>query len=280
MAVGGDLAKRVAVALVGIPLVLALAYLGDYWLSGFLATMAALGAWEFCRMHRASGATPAPLLSGAMAGVLVIAAGVSGMTSFVVFSTLAALTVGSTVMFASAHTPDPGRAIMVTVFGAMYTGLLLSFAVWLRELGGPPRDVAGTAVLFLPVAVTWLGDTAAYFGGRAFGRRKLAPRTSPKKTWEGALLGFIAAALGAWLYVEVTRAWVPWTSRLWAVVALGAAIAIAGQTGDLFESRFKRDCGVKDSSNLIPGHGGALDRMDSLLFAFPVAFAYFSVVGV
>ena len=279
-AVGGDLARRVAVALVGIPLVLALAYLGEHWLSGFLAMMAALGAWEFCRMHRARGDAAAPVLAGALAGALVIAAAGATMTGFVVFSTLACLAVGCAVLFAFPHTAEPGRAIIITLFGAAYTGVLLCFAVWLRELGGPPRDIAGAAVLLLPVVATWLNDTAAYFGGRAFGRHKLAPATSPGKTWEGAAAGFLAAALGAWLYLEATQALVPWTSEAWAVVALGGAVAVAGQVGDLFESRFKRDCGVKDSSNLIPGHGGVLDRMDSLLFVFPVAFAYFSAVGV
>ncbi len=115
--------------------------------------------------------------------------------------------------------------------------------------------------------------------GRAIGRHKLAPVISPKKTWEGAIAGLLATAAGVVIYVQLTRPLVPWTMVLWEALAFGAAISVAGQLGDLFESRFKRDCDVKDSSNLLPGHGGALDRVDSLLFVFPVAYAFIMIVG-
>lgn len=277
---GAELAKRVAVALVGIPLSMVVAYMGGYPLAAFLALMAAVGAWELCRMHRGRGSTTSPLLAGLLAAVVVLLAGSTGMTAFVTLSTLLGLVAGSAIVLRAPSEARPGEAVVVTLFAAAYTGALLSFAIWIRDLGGDRRDLAATAVLFLPVAVTWVGDTAAYFGGRRFGRHGFATRISPKKTWEGAISGLLAAAGGAWLYVELTRALVGWSSAAWVTLAFGGAVGVAGQTGDLFESRFKRDCGVKDSSSLLPGHGGVLDRMDSLLFAFPVAFAYFNFVGI
>lgn len=277
---GGELARRVAVALVGIPLALILAYLGGYVLATFLAVMAGLGAWEFCRMYRQAGKWSAPAAAGLLAAALLFLAVGSDLEGFLIWATLSGLVVGSLVILTTPPERGPGLAAVLTLFGAGYTGLLLSFAVWIRDWAPAGSDLAGTAVLFLPVAVTWLGDTAAYFGGRALGRHRLAPRTSPNKTWEGAAAGFVAGAAGAWLYVELTRPLVPWSVTASTVILFGAAIAVAGQVGDLFESRVKRDCGVKDSSSLIPGHGGVLDRMDSLLFVFPVAFAYLWLVGV
>jgi phosphatidate cytidylyltransferase len=172
----------------------------------------------------------------------------------------------------------PGQAVVTTIFGAAYTGVLLSYVVWLRAFDTAP-GIRGAAIVFLPVAVTWLGDSAAYFTGKAIGRHKLAPVISPKKTWEGAIGGFVVTAGTALLYVELTRPLVGWTMSTAAILGLGAVVAVAGQLGDLVESRFKRDCGVKDSSKLLPGHGGALDRVDSLLFAMPTAYAYLRLVA-
>ncbi|MGD2218237.1 MAG: phosphatidate cytidylyltransferase, partial [Gemmatimonadales bacterium] len=146
--------------------------------------------------------------------------------------------------------------------------------------GGAAPGLAGAAVLMLPVAITWLGDSAAYFVGQAIGRHKMAPVISPKKTWEGAIAGFIVTAGSTLLYVTLTRSLVPWTMSGGELLGLGAILAVVGQAGDLFESRFKRECGVKDSSGLLPGHGGMLDRLDSMLFVFPFAYAYIRVVGV
>ncbi|KPK58688.1 MAG: hypothetical protein AMS21_10485, partial [Gemmatimonas sp. SG8_38_2] len=178
--------------------------------------------------------------------------------------------------------PDspPGLTTMVTLFGAAYAGVLLSFGQLLRNMDGTAPSWRGAAIIFLPVAITWIGDSAAYSVGRAIGRHKLAPAISPNKTWEGAIAGFAATVLSALLWVWLTQPLVSWTMSWVQVAGLGALVSIAGQIGDLFESRFKRDCGVKDSSNLLPGHGGSLDRVDALLFAFPIAYVYLVVVGI
>ncbi len=277
---GGELTKRVLVALVGIPIALAAIYLGGYWIAGLLAIFAGLAAWEFCAMYRGAGTPASPGVAALLALAYVVLAVVTSASGFVIWGTAVTLSVATALMLLTDPRTAPGQTVMVTVFAAAYPGVLLSHGVWLRGLDASAPGLRGAAILFLPVAITWLGDTAAYFVGRAVGRHKLAPRISPAKTWEGAVAGLAATAGGAILYVGLTRSLVSWTLSAAGALVLGAAVALAGQAGDLFESRFKRDCGVKDSSNLIPGHGGVLDRIDSLLFALPVAYAVLWILGV
>ncbi|MEE9133714.1 MAG: phosphatidate cytidylyltransferase [Gemmatimonadota bacterium] len=277
---GGDLAKRVAVASLGIPITVALAYLGGYWLAGLLALMASLAAWEFCAMYRDRGLPSSPLTAGLMALVYILLAASMPVREYTVWATVLTLVVAAALMLRTEPDSRPGLTAIITLFAAAYTGALLVFGQWLRAIDGTVPSWRGAAIIFLPVGITWLGDTAAYFVGRAVGRHKLAPTISPKKTWEGAVAGFLATVVGAALWVALTQPLVSWTMTLLEVVGLGAAVAVAGQIGDLFESRFKRDCDVKDSSNLLPGHGGVLDRLDALLFAFPVTYAYLGLVGV
>ncbi len=277
---GGELAKRVAVAAVGIPIALGAGYLGGYWLAAFLAAFAAAAASELCQMYRGRGMPSAPRVAAVTAAAFVMLAAGVPSTDFVVWATVLTLSVATALTIGTRPEQQPGLIVVISVFAAAYTGGLLAFSLWLRGLGDAGPGWSGAAILFLPVAVTWLGDTAAYSVGRAIGRHKLAPVISPKKTWEGAIAGLLATAVGVVAYIELTRPLVPWTMVLWEAVAFGIAISVAGQLGDLFESRFKRDCGVKDSSNLLPGHGGALDRVDSLLFVFPVAYAYIMIVGI
>ncbi len=198
---------------------------------------------------------------------------------FAVWAIVSFLAVSAAIMLTASATEKPGLKTVITVFAALYTGLPLACAVWVRELDGSSK-IAGAAILFLPVAVTWVGDTAAYFVGHGLGRRRLAPAISPGKTWEGAIAGFLATIGGVLLYVELTRTLVTWGLGLTALLLFGGLVAVAGQVGDLFESRVKRGCGVKDSSSLLPGHGGVLDRLDSLLFVFPVAYAHLLLAGV
>jgi phosphatidate cytidylyltransferase len=191
--------------------------------------------------------------------------------------------------------PGPLVNVAVTLFGAAYAGLFLGSLVGLRELFIPedfpvyayfplhgsvaPDEVpavlsrwGGYTVIAVFVSI-WVCDSAAYFAGRAFGRHKLFPRVSPNKTWEGAAAGFIAA-VGIFL---IARSVLPYMGVVDALVC-GVIVGVCGQTGDLAESLLKRDAGVKDSSSLIPGHGGVLDRFDSLLFVAPLVFVYLDFV--
>jgi phosphatidate cytidylyltransferase len=147
--------------------------------------------------------------------------------------------------------------------GLLLIAFPLTFAVRLEAI---PRE--GPAILLFVLVITWVGDTAAYFVGRAVGKRKLAPVLSPKKTWEGT----IASIFGALLVAVVFSRWlvVP-LPHLLTMAALGN---VAGQAGDLLESAYKRSAGVKDSGSLLPGHGGVLDRIDALILAIPVVWYY------
>jgi len=161
----------------------------------------------------------------------------------------------------------------VTLFAVLYTGGTLSFAYGLRYHIYVIDARAGSVLLLFPLVITWITDTAGFFAGRALGKRKLMPAVSPAKTVAGAVAGLIAAMLVAWGYVVWVLA--PYASLAMApltALAVGAAISVMAQVGDLAESVLKREAGVKDSSHLIPGHGGVLDRLDSLFFAIPGMF--------
>ncbi|NIN70896.1 MAG: hypothetical protein GTO46_02950 [Gemmatimonadetes bacterium] len=277
---GGELAKRVGVALIGIPVAVGLVYLGGYWLAGFVALLAMAAAWEFAVMHRASGVPAAPPVAAGLAAAYVLLAATRSLETYLVSVTLVTLVLIAALAIVAAAQARPGALVMSSVFGALYTGATLGFALRLRAEGGVAPGLAGAAVLMLPVAITWLGDTVAYFVGKAIGRHELAPVISPKKTWEGAIAGFFATAGGALLYVALTRSLVPWAMSAGELLGLGALVAVVGQAGDLVESRFKRECGVKDSSGLLPGHGGILDRLDAMFFVIPFAYAYIAVLGV
>ena len=147
--------------------------------------------------------------------------------------------------------------------GLILVAFPLTFAI---RLHGFPLE--GPAILLFVLVITWVGDTAAYFVGRAIGKHKLAPILSPKKTWEGT----IASILGALLVATVFARWL--TVPLPHLLAMATVGNIAGQAGDLLESAFKRSAGVKDSGTLLPGHGGVLDRIDALILAIPVVWYY------
>jgi phosphatidate cytidylyltransferase len=138
-----------------------------------------------------------------------------------------------------------------------------------------------TAVVVLPLAVTWIGDAAAYFAGSAWGRRKLAPTISPKKTWVGLWAELVASALAGVAWMSVTRSALPGAPVPGPAVAaiVGALLGLAAVLGDLVESLFKREAGVKDSGTFFPGHGGVLDRIDALIFTLPLAYALFLLLG-
>jgi phosphatidate cytidylyltransferase len=156
--------------------------------------------------------------------------------------------------------------LVMTLFPVLYVGLLTGYLVGLRVLPG----AEGHDLPFLLLFVVAAGDTGAYYGGRALGRHPLAPRLSPNKTWEGLAFGIAAAILAAF----VARGWFIYGLTIADCVAIGVLLALVGSAGDLVESTLKRWAGAKDSSHIIPGHGGVLDRMDALLFAAPVLFYY------
>jgi phosphatidate cytidylyltransferase len=177
----------------------------------------------------------------------------------------------------------PLGGVAVTVLGVVYVGATLCFAYAIRyhEYAFAPAPIgswnipSGGLLLLLPLFATWASDTGAYAFGRMLGRNKLIPLVSPGKTVEGAIGGILASMLVAWVYVTFLLAPYAHLGFRWkplGVLAFGALVSIAAQVGDLVESLFKREANVKDSSTIIPGHGGILDRCDSLFFVLPVSY--------
>lgn len=279
-----ETSTRVAVAAVGVPVAVGVVYLGGWFLAALLAAIAALGAGEAYRMSGHKGARPLRSLGAAAAGGMILVgatdpqAGLSN-PGFGWLITALLLIASASAIWARGVEGGPLLAVSTTMFGALYAGLLLVHGLFLRHLPGVVDPVHGTVLVFLPVLLTWSSDTFAYFVGRAFGRRKLIPRVSPGKTVEGSLGALLGTLCVALLYVPLLARFPGYQVSLGEAAFLGLLISVAAQVGDLAESLLKRDAGVKDSGTLLPGHGGALDRFDSLFFTLPVAYAFLRYVA-
>jgi len=267
-------------------------------LAALLAVASALGAWEFFRIARASGQTPFDDAGIALAGLLPLLVHArylqlydpNGKLSAVEIAALVILALLGLAIWARGVAGKPMSAVGSTLLGVAYTGGMLSFAYAIRyheyafapaalSFGGKPIAIpSGGLLLLLPLLTTWASDIGAYAVGRTMGRHKLIPSVSPGKTIEGAVGGLIGSVIVAWLFSRFVlhpAAELDFRWRPLGVIAVGAIISVAAQIGDLAESLFKREAGVKDASNIIPGHGGVLDRVDSLLFVLPVSFVLF-----
>jgi phosphatidate cytidylyltransferase len=275
---------RIAFGALGIPVVLGAAWMGGWVLALLLAAVAGLAARELFLLALRKGSRPLLVLGTAGAAGFVLAGaffperGPLGplYASVLPLLLLAAL---SLVIWRRGIDGDPLRSAAITVFGAAYTGGLLAFALFLRHLPGVELAWHGTALVFAPVLLTWVSDSCAYFTGRRFGRRKLIPSVSPGKTVEGAIGGVLGTLVAAVLYARLLNDIPGIELPLYLAVAFGLLVTVTGQLGDLAESLLKRDAGVKDSGTFLPGHGGALDRVDSLLFTLPVAYAFLMLLA-
>lgn len=274
-----NLAQRVLFAVVAIPAVLAAVWIGDWALAGLLAIASALAAWEFFRLAEKVGARPMANIGVVIAGLvpLAIHARYLGLpVDRIVSPTVAVLIVVglfSAVIFTRGVTGRPLTSVSATVFGVLYTAAMLTFAYALRYHPYAVGNAAGAALLGIVLALVWISDTAAFFVGRALGKRKLIPAVSPGKTIAGAVGAVLANGVAGWALVRFIL--VPQAQlglRPVHAILFGIAISIATQLGDLAESLIKREAAVKDSSQIIPGHGGVLDRIDGMLFALPVAY--------
>ena len=310
-----NLATRVTVSVIGIPLILWFTMTGGFPFFLFIAAVSTLGLYEFFRMAEGRGASPQKWVGMAF-GLAINAAFFFGRLQYLLLEwaksmglglplpTMFQLLVILFLLFLPLillvelfrNRPAPARNVAATVFGVCYVSLFLGSLIGLRELFTPADfpvyrhfsvhglaiapDVAetvyrwgGYTVLSL-FAALWLCDSAAYFFGIRFGRHKLLERVSPNKTWEGATAGFLAAVIA---FLTARALVLPYMSLTTAVVC-GILVGGFGQLGDMVESLFKRDAGVKDSSRLIPGHGGILDRFDSLIFVSPLIYVYLDFV--
>jgi phosphatidate cytidylyltransferase len=289
--VGRELGRRLAVAAVGIPLTLVLIYLGGWVLAVVMGAVAALMAREFYRIGRARDVEAFTWIGVPASGAFVLLGGAHPSFSQAAPWAMGLLMATLLLSFAAAvwlrgSERRPMAAVGTTVAGTLYGGGALSFTVFLRHLpdaggaGGAALPLRGTVLLAFPLAVTWVGDSAAYLLGKRYGRRKLIPSVSPGKTVEGGVASLVASILtGGGLGWSLLRLHPdPLLSALLGG-GVGLALAVGAQVGDLAESVVKREAGVKDSGSLLPGHGGVMDRFDALVFTLPLTYALVSLIG-
>jgi phosphatidate cytidylyltransferase len=309
-----NMGTRVAVAVVAIPIILYLTFVGGYPFCALVLVISSVALAEFYTLSERKGASPLKAL-GVIAGILIISTFLYGeifdqlvpllrqfepeirspsqvqwllivVIAFVLTSLLVELFRGKS---------SPLLNLSTTVFGVLYISVSLGTLVGIRELF--LKDFPPLRLLFLAgaqslevtrqlsyrwggytvisiFACIWICDTAAQFVGLKYGKHKLFPRVSPNKSWEGAVSGFVAAIAAALLAKYIA---LPFFSVCESLV-VGIIVGAFGQLGDLAESLLKRDAGVKDSSHIIPGHGGMLDRFDSLLFVSPILYLYLDFV--
>ncbi len=271
--------QRIMTAIVAIPIALLLICLGGWFYSVGVAVLALVGWQEFYRMLINRDAKLYYVTGGLSVIGLVLSAAVDKAHYSVPILAIAILA----IMLEALYNYKNGQwvtSVALTSFGVLYVGLLFSHFILLRQLPGTPVPIMshfildrGEALLWVVLLGTWASDTFAYFIGVAIGSHKLIPAVSPKKSVEGAVAGFVGSiavvmALGVkWLNYPAER-----------MVGLALIIALFAPLGDLVESILKRNCEIKDSGNFFPGHGGVLDRCDSLLFAIPLAYYYIILV--
>ncbi len=256
--------SRIVVSLIGLPVVLVPVYYGGWLLFALAAIAAATALHEYWLLARPlAPLAPAGYIGAALALVGAEMGGISWMVGGLMTTFLFAFALKAISEARQAAT----IAISGTVMGALWIGGGLSFLVLLRELPQHGRLAALSVLL-----AVWAGDTFAYAGGRLIGRHKMAPRTSPGKTWEGFVFGTAAT-----VFVSFVIFYKQGYLTIGQSLLVGAAIAVAAPVGDLFESMLKRDMDVKDTGTLLGGHGGMLDRTDALLFAAPAV--YFTILS-
>ncbi len=267
------LKKRVISSLLGIPLLISAVWFDKPlpWFTVVVALCGLLAAFEFYNMVNSS---QVPTLTGfGLVWVLLFILSPHLGYDFVTPSLLTSAVMLSLVWLTLRRQKE-GAFIgwAWTIAGIVYVGWLLSYLVALRGIELPGTEDAGRNLVFLALFTTFASDSSAFLVGQALGRHHLAPQISPGKTWEGTIAGVFSAIIVSLLFTLPTRLGLP--LGYGQAILLGLLVSVFGQLGDLVESLLKRNMGVKDSGKLLPGHGGALDRMDSIVFAGVVVYYY------
>jgi phosphatidate cytidylyltransferase len=266
------LRHRVAFAAAALPVIVALVGVAPRWLFvAFVLLLVLIAQWELYRMFARVGVTADAGAGLCLGGLVVLAFAGGGPTRPWLVPLVLSLAVVGCLAVGLRRTPRAGfdsAAVALTLLGVCYCAWLLSHAIWLRGLPG------GAALTFLALGVTWCGETAAYFVGRRWGRRKLAARVSPAKTIEGGVAQLVVSVAA----VLLAQPWIPLPPLH--AVGIGVLLGVLGQVGDLAESFLKRSAETKDASALLPGHGGLLDRLDSLLFNLPALYYYVNLFAI
>ncbi len=283
------LIHRVLTALAAVPIILAAVWFGPPWITALAGVAAVIGVWESYRLYpqgvaQGSGISvkglPAPL--GAIWSAALVLAGELAATPYDFAKTALAICVAGSIvgglwMIAAWRGKRPALAAAWLYLTPMYVGGALACAVALRGIESVSDSPAlwqldgmgiGLWWLLLAILAVYAADTAAYFVGRLIGSRRMAPNISPGKTWEGAAGGLVGAVIVALALGTVS----PLSLEVWQAAVTGVILGVVSPAGDLMESKVKRWAGVKDSGSIFPGHGGMLDRLDSLLPSFIVVY--------
>jgi phosphatidate cytidylyltransferase len=253
--------ERIVVGLLALPAVLIPIWFGEIWLALFLMLVGIGGGLEFYRLMQIGGYQPSRILGLVWLTLLILS---HWQPQLLPFSLIVMAGMIITLIEAMHQKQKPMHTWMATGMGALYIGTMLGQALALRQLPN------GLWWVLLGLALTWTNDSAAYFIGVNFGRHKLWPRLSPKKSWEGTIAGWVTAAIVGAIWILITPLNTTYSPIFGAIV--GLISGILALFGDLSISTLKRQVGVKDSGNLFPGHGGVLDRLDSILFVLPFVY--------
>jgi len=263
--VGGDLARRILFAIPAVAFAGVIIWQGGWIFAAGIALLGMVAVHELSTMLERAH----PVRLAAMLGVVgMVVAGTAGDERTVLMALAASVPVTFWLAVTIGRRERITASMSATFLTILWLGLGVSHAALLRGLDH------GGALVFLVLLGTFLGDTAAYIGGRAFGRRKLAPRISPNKTIEGLLIGIVTAVVAVW-FAGLYQDWFSGTDAL----LLGLAVAVAAPLGDLFESFLKRDAGTKDAGGLFGVHGGVLDRLDAAMFAVVAGYYVWLAMG-
>ena len=283
---GQSLRMRYISAAVAIPFFAVTCLFFPRFFALYVTALITIGMVEFYAMARTRGLAPHSVI-GSLCSIAICLLAFGGRPLSLLYS-LAASTIIVCTLAMARTARDAIANTSVTVFGIVYVGWLCSHVISLRMLplegGGASVNFGGAGYVIMLLVLLWLGDGGAFFAGTAWGKHKLIPNVSPNKTVEGALGGVALTLVGAMLLKEVGLLLDSFGVALFpdfslgAYLIIGAGIAVAGQVGDLCESYLKRDAGLKDTGNLLPGHGGFLDRFDSLAFAAPLFYFFLKFV--
>ncbi|MES2592534.1 MAG: phosphatidate cytidylyltransferase [Bacteroidota bacterium] len=259
--------KRTLTATVFVAVLLGCTYWNQFSFSALFFVIAVLGVWEFYTLSEKTGAQPQKVIGTAAAAILFFSNAMVSMG----YSNQAVLLINIPILFAVfivelySKAADPFKNIAFTLLGIVYVALPFSLLNYITSYD----TIYSYKLLFGFFFILWSNDTGAYLSGSVFGKSKLFPRVSPGKTWEGciggAVLSYVVAFLISGWYTSIN--WIDW-------IAIATILIVIGTLGDLVESLFKRSINVKDSGNILPGHGGILDRFDSLILATPFVFTY------
>ena len=286
--------QRVLVAIVAIPLAIGIVFFGGLPMALLVSAAAGLGTRELLGIAERQGIAP---LNGLAIGVsvviplgvwlqygdrLLMLPGYGAVLLPSIWYLLASylLVVLTATLWRRAPGGRPLGAASVTLLAPLYCAVLPSFLLGIRYALGGERSLPATAAVFFPLAITWICDSFAMWGGKLMGGPKLAPVVSPGKTRTGAASGVVGGILAAVLFNRFALVPLGFTMSDAEAFVAGLVLSIVAQIGDLAESLFKREAGIKDSGTLIPGHGGVLDRLDSLYFVIPVAAMLYRLFGV